>query len=245
MQKNLPLRPRSAANRSNVSCRWTTRAGDMLAKRLRHSLRVVLLLSMAATTATAQQVTSNDEDACKPDVFRVCSAFIPDVERITACLKQNVGSLIPTVLTVDLCPLPCSQGCHPFGIADECVPGGAAGLYDLLVGVPNGVSEIVAPQIFPNVLDRIKLRGIGRQSEQDDIVRHRQALAGLMPACAIADQNAVAFRVDGLADLGEVDAHDFATDPWHHHSGTDGSFRANRSEQPCRIVPIVADHRRA
>lgn len=76
-------------------------------------------------------------------------------------------------------------------------------------------------------------------------MRHRQALAGLMPACAIADQNAVSVRVDGLADLGEVDAHDFATDRRHYHCGTDGSFRANRSEQPCRIVPIVAYHRRA
>ena len=53
-------------------------------------------------------------------------------------------------------------------------------------------------------------------------MRHRQAPAGLMPARAVADQNAVGVRIDGLADLGQVDAHDFATDPRHHYSGADG-----------------------
>src|SRR5882724_11086594 len=159
-------------------------------------------------------------------------------------LEVDGERLIPTGLTGDRCPLPCSHGNHPFDIVDESVPGGAAGLYDLLVSVPNGVSEIVAPQVFPDVLDRVELGCIGWQTEQGNVAWNRQALTGLMPSGAVADQNAVGVRVDGLADLGQVHAHDFATDPRHYHSGADGSFRANRSEQPCRIVPIVAHHRR-
>jgi hypothetical protein len=65
-----------------------------------------------------------------------------------------------------------------------------------------------------------------------------------MPSGSVADQHAVGGRTDDLADLGQVHAHDFATDPRHHHSRADSSFRANRSEQPGRVVPIVAHHRR-
>ena len=44
---------------------------------------------------------------------------------------------------------------------DEGVPSRAASLDDLLVCVPNDVTEIVATQIFPDVFDRVQFRGIG------------------------------------------------------------------------------------
>jgi hypothetical protein len=31
--------------------------------------------------------------ACTPDVFRLCGAAIPDVNRIVACLRQNTPQL--------------------------------------------------------------------------------------------------------------------------------------------------------
>jgi len=33
--------------------------------------------------------------ACTPDVFRLCGAQIPDVNRIVACLQQNTPQLSP------------------------------------------------------------------------------------------------------------------------------------------------------
>jgi len=164
-------------------------------------------------------------------------------------LRKRTGrgcvSIIPTALISDVCPRPFGNRDHLCDIVDEGVPGSAAGLDDLLICFPNDVTEIVATQVFPDVLDWVQLRGIGWQTEQGDIVRNGQAVTGLMPASAIADQHAVGGRTDDLADLGQVHAHDFAADPRHYHSCADGPFRANRSEQPGGVVPIVTYHRRA
>ena len=34
-----------------------------------------------------------DQVACTPDVYRLCSQYIPDEDTITACLQKNVRSL--------------------------------------------------------------------------------------------------------------------------------------------------------
>ncbi len=39
------------------------------------------------------QGTPAQQQACTPDVFRLCSSFIPDVPSITACLKQRRDDL--------------------------------------------------------------------------------------------------------------------------------------------------------
>src|SRR3954471_4980102 len=41
------------------------------------------------------QGTPEQQEACKPDVFRLCGNFIPNVEPIIACLKANEPSLSP------------------------------------------------------------------------------------------------------------------------------------------------------
>lgn len=35
------------------------------------------------------QGTPEQQAACTPDVFRLCSNYIPDADRIAACLKQR------------------------------------------------------------------------------------------------------------------------------------------------------------
>lgn len=47
---------------------------------------------MVAADAKAQ-VSAEAEQACTPDVFRLCNAFIPDRGRITACLRANRRAL--------------------------------------------------------------------------------------------------------------------------------------------------------
>lgn len=39
--------------------------------------------------------TQDQQDACTPDAMRLCSAFIPDVDRITVCMSQNRTQLTP------------------------------------------------------------------------------------------------------------------------------------------------------
>ena len=48
------------------------------------------------TPAAANSMgTPEERAACQPEVFRLCSEFIPDVPKITACLKREVRNLAP------------------------------------------------------------------------------------------------------------------------------------------------------
>ncbi len=55
----------------------------------------VALSIMGQNCAFAQQGTPEQQAACQPDVMRLCGNFIPDVDRIVACLKANEPSLNP------------------------------------------------------------------------------------------------------------------------------------------------------
>jgi hypothetical protein len=60
---------------------------------------VVTMLGVASTAAFAVG-TPNQRTACTPDVFRLCSAQIPSVERIVACLKKERPYLSPACRAV-------------------------------------------------------------------------------------------------------------------------------------------------
>ena len=65
--------------------------------RLRSSLQwCVALALLCATTSPApsfSQGTLEQRLACTPDVLRLCSAFIPDADEITICLKEKSAEL--------------------------------------------------------------------------------------------------------------------------------------------------------
>jgi hypothetical protein len=42
-----------------------------------------------------EQGTEQGRNACMPDVFRLCNAFIPNPEQIIACLQQKASTLSP------------------------------------------------------------------------------------------------------------------------------------------------------
>jgi hypothetical protein len=50
-----------------------------------------LVLSSSAPAATRDEQTQ----ACRADAIKFCSAEIPDKDKITACMKQNVDKLSP------------------------------------------------------------------------------------------------------------------------------------------------------
>ena len=59
----------------------------------RITLAVALTIATMSTAAIAQ--SSEDQQACMNDAFRVCSATIPDRARTTACMVQNKSQLSP------------------------------------------------------------------------------------------------------------------------------------------------------
>ena len=55
----------------------------------------ISISGIAASPAFSQENrgTFEQQMACTPDVFRLCSELIPDAGRITVCLRQNTSQL--------------------------------------------------------------------------------------------------------------------------------------------------------
>jgi hypothetical protein len=51
------------------------------------------IVAQGAASAQEYRGTMEQQMACTPDVWRLCSDQIPDVSRITACLQQNTPQL--------------------------------------------------------------------------------------------------------------------------------------------------------
>jgi hypothetical protein len=56
-----------------------------------------LLLAIAAGSSVNAQYRGTPEmqQACTPDVMRLCNDDLPDVDRIVACMKRNRANLSP------------------------------------------------------------------------------------------------------------------------------------------------------
>ena len=52
-----------------------------------------------APAPAAAQGTPEQQQACTPDVMRLCNAFVPDVAKITVCMKHNWASVSPACRT--------------------------------------------------------------------------------------------------------------------------------------------------
>jgi hypothetical protein len=46
------------------------------------------------------QASQEDQQACEPDVYRLCNNYVPDVDRIVACLNVNKRALSPACRAV-------------------------------------------------------------------------------------------------------------------------------------------------
>jgi hypothetical protein len=60
--------------------------------------------------------------ACTPDVFRLCGAQIPDVNRIVACLQQNTPQLSGPCRAVFDSSASSNTGAPQPGVAAQGVP---------------------------------------------------------------------------------------------------------------------------
>ncbi len=65
---------------------------------------VTVTLTLGAGAASAEG-TAAQRNACRPDVFRLCGSYIPNVSRIVACLRDNGPRL--------------SEPCHEVMFADH------------------------------------------------------------------------------------------------------------------------------
>jgi hypothetical protein len=87
----------------NAICRW----GFQFAL----ALAIPLFASSILTPASAY--TPEQQQACTPDAMRLCGEYVPDVERITACMIARKSQLSPE------CRQFFRPGPEPDEIADE------------------------------------------------------------------------------------------------------------------------------
>jgi len=58
-------------------------------------LHTTLALAIFATGLSSAAVLADDQGACMQDAFSVCGQFIPDRERVAACLMSNRSRVSP------------------------------------------------------------------------------------------------------------------------------------------------------
>ena len=58
-------------------------------------LMLATALAVSMWPAASQAYSPEQEQACTGDAMRLCSAYIPDVDRITVCMIQNKSQLTP------------------------------------------------------------------------------------------------------------------------------------------------------
>jgi hypothetical protein len=64
-------------------------------RKFRFGTMLVTALSVSIWSTVSQAYTPEQEQACSGDAFRLCSAEIPDVERVTLCMARNKAQLSP------------------------------------------------------------------------------------------------------------------------------------------------------
>ncbi|WP_245318326.1 hypothetical protein [Bradyrhizobium sp. DOA1] len=77
----------------------------------RNSTRIMsaaLVMIASEGGAASAQGTMQQQEACRPDVFRLCSSYIPNVGAIVACLRGNEPRL--------------SEPCHQVMFSDANEP---------------------------------------------------------------------------------------------------------------------------
>ena len=62
-------------------------------------LALVAGVSLYRTGGANAEVSQEVQQACTPDAMRLCSEFIPDVAKITACMKAKRSQISSTCLT--------------------------------------------------------------------------------------------------------------------------------------------------
>jgi hypothetical protein len=72
--------------------------GIMLAFKLTNfqlGLWLATALAVSMWSVAGRAYTPEQQQACSDDAMRLCGAYVPDVDRITACMVQNKSQLSP------------------------------------------------------------------------------------------------------------------------------------------------------
>ena len=64
-------------------------------RKFQFGLMLATALSVSMLPTVGRAYTPEEQQACSDDAFRLCSADIPDVDRVTVCMVRNKAQLSP------------------------------------------------------------------------------------------------------------------------------------------------------
>ena len=56
---------------------------------------VLTVISFCAPAPSSYAYTQQEQAACQDDAFRLCGQFVPDEQRVRACMVRNMSRLSP------------------------------------------------------------------------------------------------------------------------------------------------------
>lgn len=128
------------------------------------------------------------------------------------------------------------------GLIDECIPGGAAVIEDVVVGLEDAVREPVVAQKLPDVFDGIEFRGTRRQRHQGDVAWDDEVL-GDVPSGLVEQHDGMRIGGNGGCDLGEVQGHRCGIATRHDDRRPLALGRADGAEEIGRGGPLILRRR--
>ncbi len=128
------------------------------------------------------------------------------------------------------------------GLIDEFVPGGAAVIEDVVVGLEDAVGEPIVAHELPDVFDGIEFGSTRRQWHQGDVAGDDEVL-GDVPSGLVEQHDGVSAGGNGGRDLSEVQGHRCGIATRHDDRRTLALGRADGAEEIGRGGPLILRRR--
>jgi hypothetical protein len=122
------------------------------------------------------------------------------------------------------------------GLVAQVVPGIAAEIDDLIVGLEDSVREPVVAHELPDVFDGVQFGSLWRQRQNGDVFGEPE-FCRRMPAGLIEDQDRVCAGIDGGADLRQMGVHRVRVAPWQDETD---ALAFLRTDGPEDVGPLGA-----
>ena len=126
-------------------------------------------------------------------------------------------------------PITHSDGHDAPGLIDEFIPGLAAVIDNIVVGMEDPVGYPVVAHELPDVFGRIEFWAFGWQRNEGDVCRHDDAWRQ-MPSCLIDQQHGMRARRHFGGDLRQMQVHRLDIAGWKNERGALALFGADGAE---------------
>ena len=136
-------------------------------------------------------------------------------------------------------PFAQSDGHDSPRLVSELVPGLAAKIDDLFVGLEDAVRQPIVAHELPNVFDGVQFGRLWRQRQDGDVFRHVQFRARV-PSGLIGEDDGVSARIDGGADSRQMGVHRLGIAPGQDETDGFALLGTNRAKDIGRLGALIA-----